>query len=100
MIGLKLSNPLMVHRVYCGQSGRGIVVIFSTRTQPGGEVTSVLFVSMALQPDLEMTNSTDAGGVQLSGKMNPQMHTGVLHSATTYSHTQSWMQRYIAPYID
>lgn len=99
MIGLKLSNPLMVHRVYCGESVRGIVVIFSMRTQPGGEVTSVVFVSMALQPDLEMTNSTDAGGVQLSGKINPQMHTGVLHSATTHSHTQPWMQIYIAPYI-
>ncbi len=36
------------------------------RTQPGGEVTTELFVSVALQPDVEMTNCAAAGGAQRS----------------------------------
>ncbi len=85
--------------VYCRQSLRGVAVIFSAGTQPGGEVTSVLFVSMALQPDLEMTNSAAAGGARLSSKINTQMHTGALHSAITHTHTRPRMQRYINPCI-
>lgn len=81
-MGFKLSTPLRVHSVYCGLSLRGIV-IFSMKTQPGVEVTSVLFVSMALQLNLEMTNSAAAaGGARLSGRVHTQAHTGVLHFAT------------------
>lgn len=69
-----------------------MVVILSVSTQPGGEVTSVLFVFMALQQDLEMTNSTAAGRAQLSGKANTQMHTGALYFGTMHTHTHTRTQ--------
>lgn len=60
------------------QSLRGAAVILSVGTQPGGEVTSVLFVSTSLQPDLEMTNSAAAaaaaGRSQRLRETTTQMH--------------------------
>lgn len=70
------------------------------KTQPGVGVTLVLlFVSMALQLDLEMSDSTAAaGGAQLSGKMNTQARTGVLHFANAQtSHTLTTEAKIYSP---
>lgn len=89
---MRLKQELMhLWFILAASSLKTIAVIFSVRTQPHVEVTSVLFVSVALQPDLDMI-STASGGVQLSSKTNTQMHTGAPLSATT--HTRPQMQRF------
>lgn len=59
------------------------------KTQHGVEVTTVPLVSMALQLDLEMTDSAAAAGrAQRSGKITTRAHSGALHFADAQtSHT-------------